>query len=533
MRVILRSAYEDWIPDDDYYKTEMPDVKIPPEFVDEVLRHDHGSPCFVSAGTGAGKTTLAAKLICRMDQMGAHSLYLANRKAVTSQQKKEIAKIRGDDSVKYFTEVGLEQQENFGNLRIITYQSATSMLSSDENREWLSKVRLVILDEAHFFAEDSLFNPYCEATLKEIICSCSCANRLYLSATPWGVAKDLCEAEREYYNPIANFRFPLWEPRTFYYYDFARDYSGIDLKFIPTLDAICPVIQEKPSEKFLIFTASKEEGKRLAEKIGERAEYLDSSMKTSETWERLVSTSCFEKQVLVTTSVTYNGVNMIDSDLRHIVIDAMTRTQLIQMLGRKRLKKGEKVNAWVVDMSREKIAKRYGQIVSDLKWYDRYTSPGTDSNKKMAAELWQDENPSLKKLFYIGSDGKLYKNDYAEFELRRRAYFLENLLKSNREHPFQDAVRSWLNLEQKLERDYTKELMEFYLKHKGMTLNETEQSELRKMIQGIAANKGIQTRSDRRDSAGVQVLNSLLEKMDVAFTILPSWRFKCLQEDNQ
>ncbi|MEI3078695.1 MAG: hypothetical protein V8T00_05185 [Oscillospiraceae bacterium] len=211
----------------------------------------------------------------------------------------------------------------------------------------------------------------------------------------------------------------------------------------------------------------------------------------------------------------------------------MTRTQLIQMLGRKRLKKGEKVKVWVVDMPREKIARRYGQIAGDLKWCSRYMAPGTDANSKLASELWKEENPALRKLFYIGNNGKLYKNDYAEFELERRAYFLKSLLQSSREHPFQDAVRSWLSLEQEPERDYTKELMEFYLRHKGLVLNETEQNELRKIILEIAAKKGIQTRNDRRDSAGAQVLNNLLEKLGTAFTILPSWRFRCLQEDTQ
>lgn len=532
MKVVIRSVYEDFVPSE-YYETRMPDTKIPPEFVDEILRHDHGSPCFVSAGTGAGKTTLAAKLICRMDEMGLHSLYLANRKAVTSQQKREIAKIRGDSSVEYYTELGLEQREDFGNLRIITYQSAVSMLSSAENHEWLSKIRLVILDEAHFFVEDALFNPYCQVTLEKIIGACSDANRVYLSATPWSVLNVLLEAEKDKYNIMSNFRIPLREPRAFYYYEFARDYSSIDLNFIPALDAICPVIQAHQDEKFLLFTGSKEEGKRLAEKIGEQAEYLDSSMKSSETWERLISNSRFERQVLVTTSVAYNGVNIIDADLRHIVIDAMTRTQLIQMLGRKRLHKGEKVKVWVVDMPREKITRRYGQIAGDLKWCDRYTPPGTDTNLKLAAELWKEENIALRKLFYIGNNGMLYKNGYAEFELRKRAYFLESLLRSSREHPFQDAVRSWLSLEPEPERDYTKELMEFYLRHKGLIPNEAEQDELRKMILKIAASKGIQTRSDRRDNAGVQVLNSLLEKLGVAFTVLPSWRFRCLQEDTQ
>lgn len=94
-------------------------------------------------------------------------------------------------------------------------------------------------------------------------------------------------------------------------------------------------------------------------------------------------------------------------------------------------------------------------------------------------------------------------------------------------------MRSWLSLEPETERDYAKELMEFYLRHKGLVLNETDQDELRKMVLEIAAAKGIQTRSDRRDSAGVQVLNSLLEKLSTAFTILPSWRFRCLQEDTQ
>lgn len=195
MKVIIRSVYEDFVPSE-YFETRIPDTKIPPEFADEILRHDHGSPCFVSAGTGAGKTTLAAKLICRMDEMGLHSLYLANRKAVTSQQKREIAKIRGDSSVEHYTEIGLEQQEDFGNLRIVTYQRAVSMLSNTENCKWLSKVRLVILDEAHYFVEDALFNPYCQMTLENVIGSCSDANRVYLSATPWSVLNVLGEAER-------------------------------------------------------------------------------------------------------------------------------------------------------------------------------------------------------------------------------------------------------------------------------------------------------------------------------------------------
>lgn len=57
---------------------------------------------------------------------------------------------------------------------------------------------------------------------------------------------------------------------------------------------------------------SKREGRQLCGALADAAQYLDADQKGSGTWRQIVEEERFEAQVLITTSVLDNGVNIRD-----------------------------------------------------------------------------------------------------------------------------------------------------------------------------------------------------------------------------
>ena len=326
------------------------------------------NPVFISAQTGTGKNyftcnALMRKLAQKNIKKNKHKkiLILSNRRALIEQTEKEIGKygkrITGD--WKKIVEV-------------CSYQSFLNSISKFDPEE----IKYVVLDECHFFVSDAEFNPYTFNILQTVISQFRKSVRIYMSATMEEVAYPILELESKYDDT---------EDFSCYYYYFERNYNYIekicsydDLNVLS--ENIVEQITAKPNERWLIFVSSKKDGKNLITGITSKDDGGSNSQKTSKdkiscvfltaesknasetsqqhlTYREIVENEKFSPQVLISTSVLDNGINIKDRTVKNVVVDVFDKTEMIQMLGRIRVEQGQTINLYLRNYSVEDIRK--------------------------------------------------------------------------------------------------------------------------------------------------------------------------------
>ena len=70
--------------------------------------------------------------------------------------------------------------------------------------------------------------------------------------------------------------------------------------------------------------------------IDSGSKYRKKTTPEKKAWDQIAQEEKFSQKILITTEVLDNGVNIKDTNLRHIVIQDMEQTTFLQMLGRKR-----------------------------------------------------------------------------------------------------------------------------------------------------------------------------------------------------
>lgn len=113
----------------------------------------------------------------------------------------------------------------------------------------------------------------------------------------------------------------------------------------------------------------------------------------------------FSKDVVITTTVLENGINIKDHQLKHIVIDLTDMETIVQCIGRKRLFGNDGVNLYVRIPTRQKLVLEQTSIDESLKIIQDY-------NRLHIVDFW---------LIYCRDDlkGIVYVDGYKEEEDKR------------------------------------------------------------------------------------------------------------------
>lgn len=407
-------------------------------------------PVFISAQTGRGKNFFVQNTIVpeilkhnRRCNDNQKILILSNRIALNHQNKIELAKIidiHSDKNISYentlqkLTDEQINSFNNFGVIKVSSYhQLLNNNLLDDE-------YTFVIIDECHFFTQDSLFNANTSKILDAIIDKCKNSIRIYTSATlddvlPVILKKDIPEKFEEnpykffckkppnlyyknflltntipknilpfsdkiniqsiminynYYMNLIKFYDEQQNEITPYYnytaiiYDLEPNYSYIKTHLIKNNDnALVDKISHTHNKdsKWIIFVKSKKEGKTLKEKLNQKqisSEFISSESKTESNtaYQQIIKESKFDVEVLISTAVIDNGVNIKDKAVKNIAISVFDYTSFIQMLGRVRPIEEQKINLYLFDFPinkiEETINKNYNNLLEYL-YFDTLT----------------------------------------------------------------------------------------------------------------------------------------------------------------
>lgn len=82
--------------------------------------------------------------------------------------------------------------------------------------------------------------------------------------------------------------------------------------------------------------------------MSKKYEYLDAEVdEDNPIKEQIIKTEKFKTEVLITTKILDNGINIVDEKLKNIVIMTTEKTEFLQMLGRKRCGHSEKISLYI------------------------------------------------------------------------------------------------------------------------------------------------------------------------------------------
>lgn len=467
LKVRITEAYSERIPKFCLTK-ELKKGQIANLLKNEIEEWQPDTPVLIDTPTGSGKTTFIYKcIIPRAKMQNMNVLIVSNRTALNIQQKKDIMDIIFKEGKDYYSDRAYQEKDDYGFIHIVTYQGLQAHIKN--NPDWIKNVGYTIFDEAHFFTSDTFFNTSAALLLKQIPKKFGHTIRIYMTATSYDVIEEIADAEEK------EFKYPEDQPpiyimpRVLLRYHQKHDYSKYEMEFISDLHQVIDLIKEKPEEKWLIFVDKKANGEELCDKLleefsddrnrvinfnAEKKKLILTSNKENNLnsfWKKLLSDMKFEEQVLISTSVLDCGINIIDENVKNIVISTDEHAEFIQMLGRRRLSKNDKkLKLWVVEKSQKSLQAIKQKYEETLKISEKWENAKTSEElNKVFYEIWENDSPLVHSLFIPSGNATLCVNYLTETQLHRRTYFLKKVIGKNEQETIRNyhkAVESWLNI---------------------------------------------------------------------------------------
>lgn len=141
-----------------------------------------------------------------------------------------------------------------------------------------------------------------------------------------------------------------------YFYREEPDYSYIDASYYLDYITLMDQVKKTGDDKWIIFVDSEKKGEDLlnmiaALNLGSAALLSSKRIKENKVsavvYEEIVQDQRFSCRILISTSVMDCGVNIIDPQVKHMSIACDNETTFLQMLGRKRMAEGERLQLYI------------------------------------------------------------------------------------------------------------------------------------------------------------------------------------------
>lgn len=301
----------------------------------DIREWKQGDKILIRAGTGRGKTHFVKTILPCYADANNRILFLSNRKSLNQQTQNEVMQMGGQWLIECMTYQKLEKQ-------IL------------DERVSLKEFKYIVCDEAHYFFMDSTFSESTNISADYIKDCTQDKIVIMMTATPkrlkayFGIDdKHLYEIDTEYDYITQIYRYSKFETI---------------IKMLNTLPK---------GEKAMFFTS--------AEKAYNPSKQVyDASFICSESNSRrrsinkkelksIQEQSRFDSRVLCTTIALDNGINIIDEQVKHIVVDILDLDTVIQCIGRKRvLSADDTITLYVADKKANSIRTYFNKVCKDL-----------------------------------------------------------------------------------------------------------------------------------------------------------------------
>lgn len=356
-----------------------------------------GEQIFISAGTERGKNTFIKKELLK--SCGNQKVVIfENRQSLMQQQIIDVISEIDPEILKYqdLSEENIVIFGSYRNIMMISYQcAALKCLYPDTNfLDFCSHARYLIFDEAHYILDDAPYNKGISFFVQTFLENpFPAATKIFMSGTMEEVyeyvqllnafpeepidiieEKKLLDEKGSNNNPHKLIRDLQHCQSPNSILSLPTDYSYIEPYQYKKTEDICTEISKSPSyEKWLIFVKSIEDGAKLKGKLDVVCNgsvcFLSSENKkkdeNAEIYNRLILECKFDCRVLIATTVIYNGINIKDDAVKHIVLPFTSMSVTKQLLGRKRMTENETVKTYFPDITYDDAKRRYRDCIRD------------------------------------------------------------------------------------------------------------------------------------------------------------------------
>lgn len=354
-----------------------------------------GEQVFISAGTGRGKNTFIKKEL--LTQCGNQKVVIfENRQSLMQQQIFDIISEIDPEALQCISKENMVKFGAYKNIMIISYQCAAlkCMLNDMDFRNFCLQARYLVFDEAHYILDDSPYNKgisffaqtflenffpnatkiFMSGTMEEIYDYVQHMNRFLEEPLDIIEEKELLDKKAKNFFS-ENLSGIAWRHQSFNsVLSLPTDYSYIKpYKYKEIKDICYQVSQTSANEKWLVFVESIRDGEELKARLesicNDSVYFLSADNKNddenAEIYNKLIRECRFDCRVLIATTVIYNGINVKDSAVKHIVVPFSSMSVVKQLMGRKRVAENETVKVYFPDVTYGKVKRRYCNCIKD------------------------------------------------------------------------------------------------------------------------------------------------------------------------
>lgn len=442
----------------------------------EICLWTANTPVVIAAPTGVGKTTWVLNgLLPEVRRRGKKMLLLINRTALSEQTKKQLLSDvlgRYVGKAEYY-EMKSQFESEFENGKVGMFDFGPAIVMTIQafyqtNKKQLSNYNIgaVVVDEAHFFKADALFNYTTKQVFDDIFDYFKFALKIFITATPQNIMPDIiekglrmqpddqddiCRCPQMYANLFGTVSGIVGYPGIegsyysagtvmYIFPDIMKNYKFLPVEYYEDyLKALTPLIDEvnKSDFKAVLFINNKKIGQVLADKF-DNAIFIDSSSKNAGIvsdeyvcYKRLIQAEKFDAKVLICTSVLDNGVNINDDAVRYIFIDADDEVEFLQMLGRvrfSRFRSRPQLNVYFFNYGKDYFVKKvkyYNNILFGLKSWIEINEYDEKVNKYN--ELIRNSR-YCSQFIWLDARVGLIVNKFAVLEMERLSRYFTNLV---------------------------------------------------------------------------------------------------------
>lgn len=433
---------------------------------------------FIQTPTGSGKSYFVYKdLLAYAVEHGERILYLVNRKILKEQLQKEAAIALNDIKIKR------NRYDTNSYIVMETYQYLEKNME-DKGQEWgmcyLAQFNYIIMDEAHYFLQDSTYNTSNYWSFYAIRGSYR-AVRIFMSATIDEVKTFYANTYKEYIE-MCNWEYnDAMKPIE---YQLHLNYDYIKPHIFDSYEEMAKfIIEEDKYSKWFIIVDSKDRGRGLENtikkmvreknaRIKERnkddkmeeiicdtvfidAEY-ESSPEAVKSVTEVVMENAMRAKVVIATIVLDNGVSIKDEALRNLVVVTDSKSELLQIIGRKRMTEGETVDLFLYKGKREEFERRLRKVEECIKVAEEieqnHRKFGTTINLVLPKMLHSERYYELckKVIVYNKFNKDLFVNPLSKMQLLYMEKNYKEILESfdlDEEFGFFNLQMKWLGIE--------------------------------------------------------------------------------------
>lgn len=324
---------------------------------DQIKGWENNDIITITAGTGVGKSYWVKNILYAFAKKeNKKILFLIHRTNCINQFAVEIIKDKKTDIID-----------------IRTYQSLESLSTRHKRLFDFSEYKYIVCDEFHYFLGDASFNKTTDISLNMIL-SQTDKVKIFMSATGDDTKLYINNIKKL---PTIDYKLPIT-------YDFIETLSFFNKD--KTLEQFIKEILTGKN-KAIFFIQSAKKAYELHKRFKKYTLFNCSKSNSNyykyvdvDKIENMLKNERFEEQILITTTCLDAGVNIIDPDLKHIIVDVRDIGSLIQSIGRKRIKfNDDKVNVYIKNINNKQLGGMKAQLKRKLAMAEYFKQYGEEA----------------------------------------------------------------------------------------------------------------------------------------------------------